>query len=381
MTEPSAARAWAVIGLFERPEDLLRAAARLRGSPLGRVQAYTPYPVHHLDEALGLRRSPLGGMVFVMGVLGALTAFAFQYWMSAVDYPIVTGGKSPRSWQAFVPITFEVMVLFATLTAGLGMLFLLNRLPDIFHPMLASRAMEKITRDRFALALESSGGQGVDVDAAKKVILELGAQEVEVLPLPAPAPAAPLNFLLGLGGALVAACVLAGYSTYWVIKLYPELPPMSHMERQPRLNAQSPSGFFKDGRGMRPAPVGSVARGHRPYLIKTPEEAARLVNPLPRTTETMEKGRVLYAVYCRVCHGFLGDGRTTLTSAYGAKPADLRIKRLALAPDGTIYHAIMVGKNAMPSYAYELKEDERWAVIHYLRALQRAQDARESDIP
>lgn len=374
-------KAWAVIGLFDSPDALLKAAAELRGTKLGRAQAYTPYPVHRLDDALGLRRSPLGGMVFVMGVLGALIALGFQYWMSAIDYPIVTGGKSPQSWQAFVPIMFEVMVLFATLTAGLGMLFLLNRLPDIFHPMLGAKAMAKITRDRLALTVESSGKDGVDAEAAKKVLIDAGAKDIEVLPMPAPIPAAPLNFLFGLSAVLAATCLAAGAATHLVIRFYPELPPMSHMERQPRLNSQSADPFFKDGRGMRPMPAGSVARGRMPYLIKTSEEAARLVNPVPRTPEAMEKGRALYSAYCRVCHGSLGDGRTTLSAAYGAKPADLRIKRLAQAPDGQIYHTIMVGKNAMPSYAYELKEDERWAVIHYLRALQRAQDARETDIP
>lgn len=374
-------RAWAVVGLFDSPDALIKAASRLKGSPLGRVRAYTPYPIHGLDEALALRRSPLGAMVLAMGALGALSAFALQYWASAVDYPIITGGKSPRSWQAFVPITFEVMVLFATLTAGLGMMLLLNRLPDLFHPMLASRAMGRITRDRLALALESDGGRDVDAAASTKVLLELGARDVEVLPPNAPAPAVPLRLIIGLGGALAAACALAGLATHWVVKLYPELPPMSRMERHPRLNPQSPSAFFKDGRGMRPAPVGSVPRGRRPYLIKNPEEAASLENPLPRTLATMEKGRALYAVYCRVCHGPLGDGRTSLSGAYGAKPTDLRARRLAQARDGAIYHVLTVGKNAMPSYAYELEEDERWAVIHYLRALQRAQDAREEDIP
>ena len=92
--------------------------------------------MHGLDRALGLRRSPLGGMVMVMGILGALTALLFQWWVSAVDYPLVTGGKAPSSWQAFVPIMFEVTVLFATFTAGLGMLLLLNRLPFFGHPVL-----------------------------------------------------------------------------------------------------------------------------------------------------------------------------------------------------------------------------------------------------
>ena len=193
-------------------------------------------------------------------------------------------------------------------------------------------------------------------------------------------PRAPLNFLLALAAGIVAACVVSAVAAYWAVKLYPELPPMSHMQSQPRLNAQSPSRFFKDGRGMRPAPPGSVARGKLPYL-QTPEQAARLTNPLPRSPEVLAKGRALYAIYCRVCHGASGNGSPTLSSAYGAKPADLRIKRLAQAPDGTLYHVIVRGKNAMPSYADDIKEEERWAVIHYIRALQRAQNAKEEDLP
>jgi len=115
-------RTFGVLGLFENPTALLAAVARLKPKALGRLEAYTPYPVHGLEEAMGLRRSPLGGMVMVMGVLGTITAFLFQWWMSSVDYPLVTGGKDPSSWQAFVPIMFEVTVLFATFTAGLGML-------------------------------------------------------------------------------------------------------------------------------------------------------------------------------------------------------------------------------------------------------------------
>src|SRR5512137_1528672 len=138
-------RVFAVFGLFETPGALLGAVAPVKAARLGRLEAYTPYPVHGLDAALGLRRSPLGGMVLVMGILGALSALAFEGWASAMDYPLITGGKRLFSWQAFVPILFEVMVLFATFTAGLGMLFLMNRLPAFAHPMLSSRAIAAVT--------------------------------------------------------------------------------------------------------------------------------------------------------------------------------------------------------------------------------------------
>ncbi len=150
---------FAVLGLFDSAEALAAAAARLKDQRLGRLEAYTPYPVHGMADLLGHRRSPLAGMVMVMGILGALTALGFQMWVAAVDYPLVTGGKAPTSWQAFVPIMFEVTVLFASLTAGLGMLLLLNSLPFFGHPVLHSKAIRDITRDRFALAVEAPGGK------------------------------------------------------------------------------------------------------------------------------------------------------------------------------------------------------------------------------
>ena len=143
-----------------------------------------PIPIHGIDKALGLRQSPLGGMVLVMGMMGAISALAFEYWTSAIDYPLVTGGKPPFSWEAFVPIMFEVTVLFATFTAGLGMLLLLNRLPFFGHPVLARKAIPSITRDKFALPIEADRA-ALDVDAAHgRACREAGAADIEVLPTP-----------------------------------------------------------------------------------------------------------------------------------------------------------------------------------------------------
>ncbi|MDP2875024.1 MAG: DUF3341 domain-containing protein, partial [Holophaga sp.] len=166
-------KAFAVLGLFDSANALMKAIPQVKAHKLGRLETYTPYPIHGMDEALELRRSPLGGMVLVMGVIGALTALGFQYWISAVDYPIITGGKAPWSWEAFVPIMFEVTVLFATFTAGLGMLLLLNKLPFFGHPVLGSKAIRAITRDRFALAIEAD--PELDVEGAKAALQAAGA--------------------------------------------------------------------------------------------------------------------------------------------------------------------------------------------------------------
>ena len=373
-------RAFAVVGMFDSAQALVDAIPRVKASRLGRLEAYTPYPVHGVESALGLRRSPLGGMVLVAGVLGAATALLFQWWMSAVDYPVAVGGKAPFSWQAFVPVMFEVTVLFATFTGGLGMLLLLNKLPFYGHPLLSSKAIAAITRDKFALAVEAEGSAAIDVEAAKAALRTAGAGVLEVLPLPAAELAFPLSLISRAALAILASCLVAGYGMYWVVKLFPVLPPMVHMQEQPRLDAQSASTFFADGHGMRPPVAGIIARGQLPYLTKTQEEAAAIVNPLPRTREVLKKGRKAWNDHCAVCHGALGDGVPTLTAAYGAKPANLQAETFREYPDGAIYHAIMAGKNAMPSYAADLTEEERWAIVHYVRVLQRAQNARDEDL-
>ncbi|MDR3682695.1 MAG: DUF3341 domain-containing protein [Geothrix sp.] len=370
---------YSVLGIFDTPDALMQAIPKVRASGLGTVEAYTPYPIHGIDEALGLRRSPLGGMVLVMGILGAITAFGFQYWISAIDYPIITGGKGAGSWEAFIPIMFEVTVLFATFTAGLGMLFLLNKLPFFGHPVLSSRSIKGITRDRYVLALEAED-EAFDSAAAAEALREAGAIEIEILPAPDRSPFLTSDFILRTLGGIFAACVVAGLAMFFATKWFPLLAPMRYMEDQPRLNAQKPSAFFKDGHGMQRPVAGTVARGYLPTATGTQDEAASLVNPLPRTPEVFALGRKVFTTRCEVCHGALGNGVGSLTAAYGGKPANLQAQQFRDYPDGKIYWAIVNGKNAMPSHAPYLTERERWAVVHYVRALQRAQNAKDEDL-
>jgi len=371
---------FAVLGLFDSAQALVDAIPPVKSAGLGALEAYTPYPIHGIDPKLGFRRSPLGGMVFVMGVLGAVTALFFEWWMSAIDYPTLIGGKALFSWQAFVPVMFEVTVLFATFTAGLGMLMLLNKLPLFGHPMLAARSMTGITRDRFALGIEGDGERLLDVDACTAVLTAAGAVEVEVVPALVN-PGWTATFATRSIFGIVVACLVSGVGMYWGIKLFHVLPPMVHMQEQPKLMPFEPSTFFADGRGMQPPAPGSVARGHLPYTFKALEDALSLPNPLPATDKVLARGKKEYGEHCTVCHGALGDGVTTLTAAYGAKPANFHTQTLREYTDGKLYHTIVVGKNAMPSYAVDLTEEERWSVVHYIRALQRAQNARPEDVP
>jgi len=371
---------FAVLGLYSDAQKIVDAAKQIRPRKLGRLEAYTPYPVHGLDRAIGLPPSKLGQLVLGMGITGAALALLFEWWTSAIDYPLVVGGKPLFSWQAFVPVMFEVTVLFATFTAGLAMLFALNKLPFFGHPVLHAKAIKDITRDKLALSIERDSAS-FDPEAAKQALLEQGAESVEVVPVPVWDHPLSLVGLLRTIAAIAAACVVAGAGMYGAIKLVPIAPPYIHMHDQPKLNAFRASGLFPDGRGMRPAVDGTVARGHLPPAFATPEEAGTmLVNPLPLTKPVAERGRKVFNDHCAICHGQVGNGVAQLSRAYGAKPGNLLSNEMVGRPDGYIYGVIVRGKNAMPSYAPDLDEKDRWAAVHYVRVLQRSQNAKDEDL-
>jgi len=380
MSDGAPAGTFAVVGLFSEPQAIVDAATKIRSKKLGRLEAYSPYPVHGLDHAIGLGKSRLGALVLGMGVLGASLALLFEWWTSAVDYKLITGGKPLFSWQAFIPVMFEVTVLFATFTAGLAMLFAFNKLPFFGHPILQAKAIKDITRDKLALSIESAGAD-FDPEKARQALVEHGAESVEVLPIPSWGKSLTLVGLLRTIAAIAAACLVAGFGIYVAEKMVPVVPPMFRIHDQPKLNAFHASSFFPDGRGMRPAVTGTVARGHLPVEFKTPEEAGKLlVNPLPLTDRTAERGRKVYTDHCAVCHGVVGSGVSLLSSAYGAKPANLIADSARAQPDGYLYGVIMLGKNAMPSYAPDLDEADRWSAVHYVRILQRSQNAKDEDL-
>ena len=164
---------------FEDPETLRAACERVRDAGFTRWDAHTPFPVHGLEGAMGLRRSPLPWIVLVMGLLGAALGFALQWWVHAVAYPLVISGKPYFSWPAFIPITFELGILFAALGAVFGM-FGLNRLPMHYHPLFRSKVFDRVTDDAFFISIESWDPR-FDPSATGKLLESLGARSVEIV--------------------------------------------------------------------------------------------------------------------------------------------------------------------------------------------------------
>ncbi|MBI2149921.1 MAG: DUF3341 domain-containing protein [Acidobacteria bacterium] len=139
---------------FGNQEDLLAAARRAYDEGYRRMDAYTPLPVEGLVEALGLRHTHLSLIVLIGGVIGCIGGFYLQYWISAIDYPLNVGGRPWNSWPSFIPVTFELTILVAALSALLGML-VLNRLPMPYHPVFNVPRFELATRNRFFLCIEA----------------------------------------------------------------------------------------------------------------------------------------------------------------------------------------------------------------------------------
>jgi Ni/Fe-hydrogenase subunit HybB-like protein len=181
-SEPAPRPSGAVAGLlaeFATPDALLRAAATVRDAGFRAWDAYTPYPVHGLDKAMGLKRTPLPWLVFAAGAAGCATGLALQWFTNAFDYPILVSGKPYFSVPATIPVAFELTILFAALAAVFGMLGL-NRLPQLYHGLFARPRFRRATDDGFFIMLDATD-PSFDATRSETLLREAGATGVETV--------------------------------------------------------------------------------------------------------------------------------------------------------------------------------------------------------
>lgn len=143
-----------VMGEFATPEQLLAAAKKAREAGYKHVDAFTPFPIEGLAHAIGFRWTAVPLITFIGGLGGGLTGFGLQYWASAITYPLNIGGRSLNSWPAFIPVTFELTVLGASIFAVVGMLAL-NKLPQPYHPVFNVERFAQASTDKFFLCIEA----------------------------------------------------------------------------------------------------------------------------------------------------------------------------------------------------------------------------------
>lgn len=168
-----------MIAEFNGPGALLEAARSLRDAGYDNFDCHSPFPIHGMDEAMGLKRSGLGFWVGLFAVIGLSGAVLLQWWAGSVAYPLVISGKPFFSYQAYLPVTFALAVLLAAISSVIGMMAL-NKLPRLNHPVFASESFKKVTDDGFFVSIESAD-EKFDLEKTQSFLRSIGAENLEVV--------------------------------------------------------------------------------------------------------------------------------------------------------------------------------------------------------
>ena len=144
-----------VVAEFTTPDGLVSACRKAHAAGYRRMDAYTPYPLEEAAEAIGFKKTQVPLLTLMGGILGGLSGYGLQYWIHVLAYPMNVGGRPEHSWPSFIIITFEMTILFAGITAVVGMLTL-NGLPQPYHPIFNHPRFSAASRDRFFLCIEAA---------------------------------------------------------------------------------------------------------------------------------------------------------------------------------------------------------------------------------
>ena len=368
---------YGVAALFSKPDDIIKAASKVAEEGYSKWDVNTPYPLHGMDNAMKLKPSKLGFITLLCGLSGTAIALMLTYFTNSIDYPLVIGGKPFFSLPAYIPVTFELTVLLATVSTVIAMLTFYFKFPSNNHVLHDTQYMSKVSCDRFGIVIEANDPK-FEQSKVEELLRSFGPESVETIyhkeevkyPIFEPKF---ITFLI-----LVAILVSAG--TYITLNKLMFMVPFNWMMNQDKIIPQSRTELFEDERGMRSPVEGTVARGFIPYPymgIDEPQEY--LSNPLLPSIENLKLGKKKYLTYCSPCHGNFGDGDSRLIGQF-PNPPSLHSQRIRSYEDGRFYHVMTNGKNIMPSYAAQISREERWAIVNYIRVLLKAKNATASEL-
>jgi len=168
---------YGVCAEFESADDLIHAAAKAREAGFTEMDAYSPFPIHGLDEAMGFRDTRVPYMILGGGIVGALVGLGLQSYVNMVDYPLNVGNRPLFSWPSFIPVTYECTILLASLTAVFGTLALCG-FPKPYHPIFNMKNFARASQDGFFLCLEKRN-KDFDAEAAERFLQGLNPKHVE----------------------------------------------------------------------------------------------------------------------------------------------------------------------------------------------------------
>jgi len=368
---------FAIGGLFDNTNDLMAATGKVTDKGYKLFDVNTPFPVHGLDHKMKLKPSPMGYFALVFGIAGTITALAMMTFMMVYDYPINIGGKPDFALPAFIPVTFELTVLFAAIGTVFALLMVFFKFPDNANPLHDTNYMQRCTSDRFGIHIIAKD-KLFNEDEVYDFLLSIGAKNIERI-YQYEEEKIPIMSKQFIGFLVVSIIIISGAS-YFVFNKLMFMPPFNWMEDQQRVDVESTSTFFEDGFGMRNKVEGTVLKSYMPDEYKTEPDSAGiyLENPLEYNEKNIALGKAKFLTYCSPCHDNFAKGNSRLGDQF-PKPPTLHSKKLREWTDGRIYHVITFGQGVMPQYASQVTKTERWAIIQYIRTLQRAFNPGEED--
>ena len=179
MADATAKRPALYLAEFETPDAIVKAAEGVRDAGYSKWDVHTPYPLHGMDDAMGLPDSRLGWIVLACGLTGLTLAVTMIQWMNGHDYQLVIGGKPPDAYPTMVPIMFELTVLLSSFGAVFGMLGL-NQIPRHHHPIFYSERFEAFSTDKFFVSIEAEDPK-FDIEKTKELLSSLGPSHLELV--------------------------------------------------------------------------------------------------------------------------------------------------------------------------------------------------------
>ena len=386
---------YGVIAEFETPRSLIEAARAVQGAGYTKYECYSPHPVHGIDEAMKTPYSPIPWLVLGGGLTGLIGAIVMQCWMNGWDYPYIISGKPFFSIPAQMPVAFELTILLSGITAFVGMIGL-NKLFGFYSPLNKSKVMQRVTNDKYALVIEANDPQ-FRLEGTSELLNQSGAAKLEACYEEHQSEDPPMLFwqiivlLVAIGLVPMALVFKSSFSTS-------DAEPIridNGMAYQQKVKAQqkAPEGLFKNPEVNLPyidgtLQFGSVDNEH----FDKGKVNGQFVNGFPDQfkgkldDKMIARGQRQFGIYCSVCHGLAGYGdgmvhRVAMERMAGGDtstwvpPKSIHDPLVASKPDGEIFDIITNGSKTgnMMGYGYRITPEDRWAIVLYVRALQRSQ--------
>jgi mono/diheme cytochrome c family protein len=399
---------YGVLAEYDTPGELIEAAKKVRDAGFTDFDCYSPFPVHGIDPAMGIKRTILPLLIFGGGFTGAIGGLALQWYCNAHAWTWNISGKPTWSIPANIPIAYECAILLAVFVSFFGM-WIANKLPQVWHPLFRSDKFTRATDDGFFLGIEAKDRR-FDAEKTPKLLADAGALSVEHVyldpdPVSRTMPKWIAAFIVSSTAfALIPFAVAAkarnSHSSEPHIHIFPD------MDFQPKYKSDTAMDMFPDGRENRGEIAGTVPRGwlEEDDLFYRGLEGGDWAKGFPRAypdgrpfvvdEALLHRGQDRFNIYCTPCHGYDGRGDGMIPERVKASGGAWQARNLVEAPqangaggvvvqlpNGQVFNTISNGYNTMLGYAAQIPHADRWAIVAYVRALERAQNASADDVP